>query len=193
MDDDTAENGGGVIVAWSAIWVTALVSALQSVIFYGVFKYQRNKEKQTSSYAWFEPRHFQRSHRSPNPFANSWWRDAWNVEQDELLRCVGLDTYMFLRVLRLGTRMAGVGTLCSLVLIPIYATGSAEGDSTLEFNSLTLARVEQGSLRLWATVICWWMFVAFLLHEFWKEWTVSNRSSVIWFVCDIAWLLTMHD
>lgn len=161
-------------MAWSAIWVTALVSALQSVVFYGFFKYERSKEKQKGSYALYEPRHFQRSHRSPQPFADKWWKDAWDVEQEELLRCVGLDSYMFLRFLRLGARMAAVGTLCSLVLIPIYATGNAEGEATLEFNSLTLARVEQGSNRMWASVLCWCIFVAFVLHEFWVEWTVRT-------------------
>ena len=176
MDDDNMnEEEEGVIVAWSAIWVTALVSCLQSVIFYGFFKYQRGKEQQKESYALYEPRQFQKSHRSPKPFAESWWRDAWNVDQEELLRCVGLDSYMFLRFLRLAARMAGMGTLCSLVLIPTYATGNAEGDSTLEFNSLTLARVDQGNERMWATVLLWWVFVAFLLHEFWTEWTVRTH------------------
>jgi hypothetical protein len=176
-DDDTMNTSeGGVIVAWSAIWVTALISVLQSVIFYAFFKYQRSQEKRKLSYAWFEPRHFQRAHRSPEPFAESWWKAAWKVEQEELLRCVGLDTYMFLRVLRLGARMAGAGTLCALLLIPVYATGDAEGDATLEFNSLTLAKVEQGSERMWATVVCWWIFVGFVLHEFWTEWTLFSKN-----------------
>lgn len=115
-------------------------------------------------------------HRSPGAFADVWWKDTWNVEQEELLRCVGLDSYMFLRFLRLGARMAGVGTLCSLVLLPIYATGNAEGESTMEFNSLTLARVEAGSNRMWATVTAWCIFVAFILHEFWSEWLVRCES-----------------
>ena len=178
MDDDAgAKEESGVIVAWSAVWVTAVFAALQSIVFYAFFKIQRNREKIKNSYALYEPRHFQRSHRSPKPFADSWWKDAWKVEQEELLRCVGLDSYMFLRFLRMGARMAGFGTICSLVLIPVYATGKAEGDPTLEFNSLTLARVEQGSNRMWATAFIWWIFVAFVLYEFWMEWTVSVISS----------------
>jgi len=171
MDEETTV--GGVKVTWSAIWVTALIACLQSVVFYLFFKYQRKKEQENGSFALYEPRQFQRSHRSPKPFALSWWKDAWSVEQDELLRCVGLDSYMFLRFLRLSARMAAMGTLLSLVLLPVYGTGDEAGESTVEFNSLTLAKVTQGSNRIWASVVCWWVFVAFVLHEFWAEWTVS--------------------
>jgi calcium permeable stress-gated cation channel len=179
-DNSTAisdeEESQEVIIPWSAVWVTALISILQSLVFYGFFLYQRTKEKAKNSYALYEPRYFQKRHRSPGAFADVWWKDTWNVEQEELLRCVGLDSYMFLRFLRLGARMAGMGTLCSLVLLPIYATGNAEGESTMEFNSLTLARVEAGSNRMWATVTAWCIFVAFILHEFWSEWLVRCES-----------------
>jgi hypothetical protein len=169
------EEAEEIVVTWSAIWVTLLVAFAQSFIFYLFFSYQRSKEQEKESYSLYEPRHHTRSHRSPAPFAESWWKDAWGVSQEELLRCVGLDSYMFLRVLRLGARMAAVGTLFSLILIPTYATGDATGDSTLEFNQLTLARVTQGSSRMWVTAIAWWFFVAFVLYEFWMEWTVRKQ------------------
>mmetsp|Transcript_53640 Transcript_53640/g.154636 ORF Transcript_53640/g.154636 Transcript_53640/m.154636 type:complete len:89 (+) Transcript_53640:458-724(+) len=81
---------------------------------------------------------------------------------------------MFLRFLRLGARIAGVGTLGSLLLIPIYATGKASGKSTLEFNSLTLARVETGSHRMCATTVAWCIFIVFVLYELWNEWVVRS-------------------
>lgn len=209
MDDDTIamegqEDGegtsgsgsGGVVVAWSAIWVTALVAALQSVVFYIFFMVQRNREKANDSYALYEPRHFHRSHRSPSAFGDdgddgeeSWWKAAWKIDPEELLRCVGLDSFMFLRFLRLGARMATVGTLCSLILIPTYATGGAQGEATMEFNSLTLAKVEQGSHRMWATVVFWWIFVAFVLRDFWMEWTVG--SLLLFFVIVIVFVFVL--
>jgi hypothetical protein len=170
-EEDTSE---GVIVTWSAIWVTLLVAFAQSAVFYLFFQYQRAQEQKKGSFSLYEPRQHARSHRSPAPFAASWWKDAWDVSQEELLQCVGLDSYMFLRFLRLGARMAAIGTFFSVVLIPTYATGNATGDSTLEFNQLTLARVEQGSSRMWVTLFCWWFFVAFVLHEFWMEWKVRR-------------------
>jgi len=173
---DEDDSSIQVIISWSAIWVTLLVAIAQSIIFYLFFAYQRSKERDNGSYSLYEPRHHNRSHRSPRPFADRWWSDTWNVSQAELLRCVGLDSYMFLRFLRLGARMASIGTGLSLILIPIYATGNATGAWTLQFNRLTLARVEQGSSRLWATTFCWWSFIAFVLYEFWTEWKLFYRN-----------------
>lgn len=86
---------------------------------------------------------------------------------------------MYLRFLRLGARICGFGSLLSTLLIPIYATGAARGLSTVQFNLLTLARVESGSTwRVWVTVFSWWIFIAFVLREFWNEWALyyKNRS-----------------
>lgn len=87
---------------------------------------------------------------------------------------------MYLRFLRLGARICGFGSLLSVVLIPIYASGRARGLSTTQFNLLTLARVQSGSTwRVWVTVFCWWIFIAFVLREFWIEWTLyyKNKSA----------------
>jgi hypothetical protein len=175
MADDDEE---AVVIGWSAIWVTLLVSVLQGAIFYWFFAFQRKKEINKNSYDLYEPRQHTRKHRSPAPFASSWWRDALAVTQEETLRCVGLDSYMFLRFLRLGARVCTLGTVMSLVLIPVYATGEARGDATIEFNQLTLARVDQGSHRIWAALIAWYIFIAFILYEFWNEWKLyfKNRS-----------------
>jgi hypothetical protein len=77
---------------------------------------------------------------------------------------------MFLRFLRLSARLTLVGTILSFILVPVYATGEATGNDTEAFNQLTLARVGQGSNRLWVTLACWYIFIAFLLREIWNEW-----------------------
>jgi hypothetical protein len=175
-DESTDEDA--VVIGWSAIWVTLLVSVLQGAIFYGFFACLRKKEIAKNSNDLFEPRQHTRKHRSPAPFAKRWWSDTLAVTQEETLRCVGLDSYMFLRFLRLGARVCTLGTVLSLVLIPVYATGEARGDATLEFNKLTLARVDQGSDRIWASLVAWYIFIAFILFEFWNEWKLyfKNRS-----------------
>lgn len=174
----TEEEGAEALkITWNSIWVTAVVALAQTLVFYGFFMFQRKKTSQQGSFDLYEPRQHTRAHRSPAPFAESWWKAAWAVPQDELLRCVGLDTYMFLRFLRLAARTALLGTILGAILIPVYATGDNEGDDTLAFNQLTLARVAQGSDRLWAAVAAWWVFTAFILHEFVVEWKVrTNRT-----------------
>ncbi|CAB9528745.1 CSC1-like protein [Seminavis robusta] len=176
------EEGEPTITTWSGIWVTFLVSALQCLVFYAFFLYQRHQDSKKNSVDLYEPRQHTRKHRSPAPFATSWWKSAWEVEQDELLRCVGLDSFMFLRFLRLGAQLCGLGSvLAVLVLIPVYATGDNRGNATLQFNQITLARVEAASPRLWASLLAWYLFVAFVLYAFWNEWQLfrTHRSAFL--------------
>lgn len=202
----TSSGSDPVVIPWTAIWVTLLVSALQGVVFYAFFLYQRGKDKGRYSvvksetdpmnsstvdpvatdedistrvrvFDLYEPRQNTRSHRSPPPFGTSWWRDALAVSDEETLRCVGLDTFMYLRLLRLGARISGLGTFMALFLVPIYSTGKARGKATEQFNLLTLARVEQGSSwRLYIAILAWWLFCAAVLREFWKEWELFYKN-----------------
>ena len=128
----------------------------------------------------FEPRQFTRAHRSPAPFAGggglfAWAVEAYQTSDEDLLKSVGLDTFMFLRFLRIGARMTFIGTLLSMILIPVYATGEGRGVETESFNMLTLARVGPGSDRLWATLLCEWLFVAFILRSLWCEWELYAK------------------
>ena len=179
-EDDADEV---TVTTWSLIYVTALVSLVQGLVFYAFFLHQRKKEAAKESFDLYEPRQHTRKHRSPEPYSpntttanKSWWRAALDVEQDELLRCVGLDSYMFLRFLRLSARLCGVGTCLAVVLIPVFATGDEAGNHTLQFNQLTLARVEAGSDRLWAALIAWFIFVGFTLWYFHAEWKLYSKN-----------------
>lgn len=187
---ETDEPPVPVVVAWTGIWVTLLVSAAQGLLFYLFFLHQRSRDRArfqadnpnhsscvdvaTAKRAFdlYESRQHTRAYRSPPPFEEMpWWKAAWDVSNVELLRCVGLDAYMFLRVLRLGARICGFGSILSLVLLPVYATGNQQGPDKEQFNLLTLVRVESGSSwRLYVTVAVWFLFCAGVLHEFWTEW-----------------------
>ena len=171
MSDDEAVE---VVTSWSGIWVTALVSSVQGLLFYAFFAHERKKESVKDSYDLYEPRQHTRRHRSPPPFEESWWKATLAVTEQETLSCVGLDSYMFLRFLRLGARISALGVLLSVVLIPVYATGDARGAATEQFNLLTLARVEAGSNRIWASAIAWWIFCFAILYEFWNEWELHK-------------------
>lgn len=167
-DEDSSSNV--TEIPWSSVWTTGLVSAIQGVAFYYFFLRQRSKEQEKGSYDLYEPRHNTRKHRSPEPYAGSWWKDALAVTDTELLRCVGLDSYMFLRFLKLSTKICLLGSAFACLLIPLYGTGEERGLATVEFNQITLARIEENSSRLWATIFVWWMFIAYVLYLIVDEW-----------------------
>ena len=173
-----ADNDVAVVpveTTWAGILVTLLFSLIQGLLFFAFFFVQRRKDRENSNFELFEPRQFTRAHRSPAPFDGgggifSWAKAAYKVSDEECLRFVGLDTFMFLRFLRIGARISFLGTILSCILIPVYATGEARGINTESFNQLTLARVGDQSPRLWATLVCEFVVVAFVLYSFWTEW-----------------------
>lgn len=163
------------LVAWSPVYVTLIISLVVGLLFYAFFSKTRRNHAAADKMEIFETRQFLYDHRSPEPFDTlgkccGWAAAAYRMDNKELLRCIGLDSYMFLRFLRLGARLSFVGTLMSVVLIPVYATGEAEGLETEEFNSLTLAKVEAGSGRLWVTAFLWTAMVVVALREIYQEW-----------------------
>eukprot|EP00542_Grammatophora_oceanica_P020413 CAMPEP_0194039544 /NCGR_PEP_ID=MMETSP0009_2-20130614/11659_1 /TAXON_ID=210454 /ORGANISM="Grammatophora oceanica, Strain CCMP 410" /LENGTH=817 /DNA_ID=CAMNT_0038682411 /DNA_START=94 /DNA_END=2547 /DNA_ORIENTATION=+ len=175
MSDEAPTSAPTVTVTtWSPVTATLVVAALQGIVFLAFFLWKRGKDQRANSYELFEPRQFTRSHRSPPPFDGrgcfGWFTAAYAVSQEDCLNFAGLDAYMFLRFLRLGTRMAFVGTCMSLVLLPLYATGEATGLETEQFNLLTMARLEQASMRLWVPTVLWWIFILIILKELWQEW-----------------------
>jgi len=165
MDNAPSENKGDVSVAWSGVYVTALITAAQGLAFYAFFLYQRKRAKLRMDL--YEPRQFTRSHRSPEPFPSGtpWWKAAMQVDDPTLLKYVGLDMYMFLRFLRMGMRICALGCILAAGLIPVYYTGEVTGAVASEFNSITLARVETDSLRLWASLGAWYIFCAYCLQQ----------------------------
>jgi hypothetical protein len=174
--------------------MTFLISLVQGIVFLGFFLVHRRREKARGCHDLYEPRQNVKAHRSPPPFgggasaaaaatgssssssSSSWLGEAWALSDEETLRCVGLDTYMFLRLLRMGARVTFLGAFFACILIPVYFTGNATGPSTEGFNRLTLARVEDAGKRLWATLLAWCLFVGFVLHEFVAEWKLYAKN-----------------
>ncbi|KAG5191569.1 late exocytosis, associated with Golgi transport-domain-containing protein [Tribonema minus] len=124
----------------------------------------------------YETRRITRPERSPPEASTAllgWVSSVLAVSDEETHRCVGLDTFMFIRFLRMCFFITGVSSAFALVfLIPIYATGGERSSASTGYNSINMANVINGSHRLWATLVFWYGFVALVLHCFWREWLV---------------------
>ena len=100
--------------------------------------------------------------RSPLGWVPGVVRASWSV-----VRTVGgLDSYMFLRYVRLCFRITFTSALWGMIILwPVYATGDG-GAAGWYF--LSMANIAQGSPRLWAPAIFVWLqtlYVAFLMSE----------------------------
>lgn len=112
------------------------------------------------------------SHRTP-AFSGkgffSWVSVTWNISEEETLQTCGADGYMFYRFLRLGFRTFGICAIGALiVLFPVYATArGSEGVAGL--NKYSMANLESGGDRLWASCIATYIFTATFLYMMHRE------------------------
>lgn len=91
-------------------------------------------------------------------------------EEQELLRCVGLDTFMTLRFLKFGFDVSFWPFLVSLVtLFPVFAAGEAEGIHGY-FRTTILAN--DNPTHLWVVLIFGYVHFAYILRRIWIEWEV---------------------
>ncbi len=162
-------------VSWSPVITTAVIAGALFSFGLSYFLVMRSKHANhpvSPIFHIYEKRTIGKPHRSSPPWTGvghgmfQWAKDALSVDDKELLRCVGLDTYMFLRFLLLGFWATVLPSICAFILIPINVTG---GDSE-GFNKITLGNLPPKSNRLWAAALVWHIFVPYVLWLLHKEW-----------------------
>mmetsp|Transcript_12363 Transcript_12363/g.36314 ORF Transcript_12363/g.36314 Transcript_12363/m.36314 type:complete len:636 (-) Transcript_12363:2073-3980(-) len=103
----------------------------------------------------------------------------------KLLRCIGLDSYVMIRFLRLGFEVTFYPFLFFCVtLIPLYHTSDYEGDFAIDekgaflttvvngYYSITINHLEAGSQKLWAVCVISMLYYKFVFRRLWVEWKV---------------------
>ncbi len=164
-------------VTWTPVITTGVISVvifLFGLGYYLVTSTRHANDSGLPTFNFYEKRKIAKPHRSFPHWMGvgkgggifQWARDALNVGEKELLRCIGLDTYMFLRFLLLAFRATIISSIAIVILVPINATG---GDSE-GFIKLTLGNLPVESDRVWAAAIVWYLFVPFVLWLLLKEW-----------------------
>eukprot|EP00592_Proboscia_alata_P014834 CAMPEP_0194398606 /NCGR_PEP_ID=MMETSP0174-20130528/126198_1 /TAXON_ID=216777 /ORGANISM="Proboscia alata, Strain PI-D3" /LENGTH=1091 /DNA_ID=CAMNT_0039194923 /DNA_START=59 /DNA_END=3332 /DNA_ORIENTATION=+ len=94
----------------------------------------------------------------------------------ELLRCVGLDTFVMIRFLRFGFDVTFYPFLLACcVLLPTYYTSNSAENSDMEMKTFsyfrfTMQRIEPGSSNFWVPFAFAVFFNVFLLWRLWVEW-----------------------
>lgn len=97
-------------------------------------------------------------------------RRRLSEEDQELLRCVGLDSFVTLRFLQFGFDVAFWPMVLSLFsLIPLYKTGE---ETCVGFFTTTVINVENGSWRFWFVMMFGYVQMLYILRRLWIEWEV---------------------
>ncbi|CAK4898319.1 unnamed protein product [Aphanomyces euteiches] len=104
-----------------------------------------------------------------------WIRPTWNMNDDAIFESCGLDTLVFLRVLKLGRKLALFGIVLSAALFPIYATGTNPDEASEQrkdidpLERITMSNLSSGEARLWASVVAMYLMTIYAMHLFRTE------------------------
>ncbi len=114
----------------------------------------------------------------------SWTWKVFQFTDDDLIETCGMDALCFLRCLRLGSKLAMLGTLNSLWLIPLYLTAEeAEETQRLSdpFVLMSMANVPNNSPRSIGTVIAIYIIILTSMYLISKEydWYIECRHKYL--------------
>jgi hypothetical protein len=86
------------------------------------------------------------------------------TSEDELLKAIGMDGYVFLRFLKM---CATILSICSffglIVLLPVYFTGEGN-DNIFGINKYSMANLMESSSRLWASWVFTYLYTFIFLY-----------------------------
>ncbi|KAL7559376.1 hypothetical protein ACA910_008001 [Epithemia clementina (nom. ined.)] len=113
----------------------------------------------------------QKSTRAQQEFlAEKVYRRPLSLEQQELLRCIGLDAFMTLRFLEFGFDVSFWPFIVSLfTLIPTFATGD---NDQVGFYRTTTLNLSKDSLRYWVVAVFAMFHFLYILRRIWIEWEI---------------------
>mmetsp|Transcript_15394 Transcript_15394/g.23198 ORF Transcript_15394/g.23198 Transcript_15394/m.23198 type:complete len:791 (+) Transcript_15394:97-2469(+) len=157
----------------STVIATISVNALTGGAFYILFELLRY---QNDIYA---SKKREKKHRVP-PLPPTgllkWLTHTLSISDEETLRCVGVDGYLFLRFLRLCANFSIVcGLAGALILWPVYFTSFGHVEGIAGINLYTMGNIEQGGNRLWASVVFCWLFSLYFLYLMHEEYRYFVR------------------
>lgn len=109
----------------------------------------------------------------------SWsWR-VYGVSDEDILNQCGMDALCLCRAACYGEKLALIGTLLSVFLLPIYRTANPEEDDTVDrVVRLTIANVPEGSNRLYAAVVASYIFYFSAWYLILKDFHWFHRNRI---------------
>lgn len=97
-----------------------------------------------------------------------WIPNLWRLSDDDMMQIAGLDAYVYLRFVKMMFKI-GIACSCGLVLLlPVYVT-AVGNKGVVGINKYSMGNIEQGGLRLWASVGVAYIFTLIFLVYIHRE------------------------
>lgn len=110
-----------------------------------------------------------------------WIGQLFWLNDEEILPTIGLDAYVTLRFTYMCWKMSVCCFLGCMILISVYATNENQIDFVEGINTLSMANLEPGSSKMWASLVFSYMFTFIFLGFIYKEYEhfVDKRQSFL--------------
>jgi len=114
----------------------------------------------------------------------SWMWQLNAVTEDEILNECGMDALCFLRLLRMGYKIAVMSCFNAIWLMPLYATAETDSKTaqiTDRVVKLSIAHVPEGSPRCVGTVLAAYVLFGYLMYLILQEfdWFIEKRHKYL--------------
>ncbi|KAK1783125.1 hypothetical protein QBC45DRAFT_400849 [Copromyces sp. CBS 386.78] len=184
---DIPSNTSDTVQAQTPVSLSGMVSTLvpvliTSAIYIAIFLILRKSNRR-----YYAPRTYlgslRENERSPS-LSNglfSWFKDFWKIPDVYALQHQSLDSYLFLRYLRMAVTICFVGCCITWpVLFPVNATGS---NNSKELDILTYGNINRDTQynRYYAHVFISWIFLGFVMYLIMREciFYINLRQAVL--------------
>ena len=102
----------------------------------------------------------------------TWVKHVLSIDDDETLRVVGLDGYIFLRFLRLLSRLLITCSAIGLpILLPVYGSAGFKS-ATPGIQQVSMGNLDKNDPRIWASLLMAWIFFSYALYLLYEEYRV---------------------
>lgn len=158
-------------VATASVFATLMVNGIICVVIVVFFEFVRAKRSFADVFTPLLQDATGRESIVKRPAAGflAWVSIMTEYTDDEIFFAIGMDSYVFLRFLRMMTLIGGICSCAGLlVLLPVYYTGAGNEDS-YGINLMTMANIAKGSTRLWVPFFFTYIFASVFLYFTYKE------------------------
>ena len=94
-----------------------------------------------------------------------WILKVYNAEDNEILRVAGMDALVLLRFLLFCSKLTGICSIGSIILIPVYYyTDNNNNDDVTGIDLASMANINPNGIRLWVSFIFIYLFTGIFLY-----------------------------
>ena len=111
-----------------------------------------------------------------------WLRPLFAIDDDEVFRVAGMDSYVLLMFLQTNLKIVGIALVWSyVVLVPVYITSDSNPKKSEMFDGYTMTNIPNGGWQLWISFVSSCLVTFLVLYLVNKDWLLFIKRKQSYF------------